>query len=234
MKTTKIYWAYCNSKYQYRAEEPVPVWQNYFKNKDIKEQGLEYVKCPAFKDFYNNTFGLTSLFDYDITFKDGEVKTQMHDQKFFQDMILVRNHASRLASFRSWYIFIAVDESLEMEFLPSNMENNAFNKSSIIIPAVLDVGKYVRIQECAFHCREDKMEIKENEIYSYVKFKTNNQIKLQRFLWTDAIENVIEDSMIGLKHYRRRTFKPLEWYYKKQQAFKTKQRVIKLLKENLL
>ena len=183
MKTTKIYWAYCNSKYQYRAEEPVPVWQNYFKNKDIKKQGLEYVRCPAFKDFY---------------------------------------------------IFIAVDESLEMEFLPSNMENNAFNKSSIIIPAVLDVGKYVRIQECAFHCREDKMEIKENEIYSYVKFKTNNQIKLQRFLWTDAIENVIEDSMIGLKHYRRRTFKPLEWYYKKQQAFKTKQRVIKLLKENLL
>ena len=78
------------------------------------------------------------------------------------------------------------------------------------------------------------MQIKEKDIYSYVKFKTDDKIEFQRFLWTDSISQTIFDTVNGIKAYRKKTFKPLNWYYKKQQALKTKKRALKLIKENLL
>jgi|TARA_B100001063_G_C16565918_1_gene453369 hypothetical protein len=229
----KIYWAYCDNQFQVRAEEPVPIFKNYFKGKDIVEDGLHYVRCPAFKDLFKNTFGIKSLFDYDLHFGD-EVTSSTHDQDFYDKMVYVRNAKSKLVSLHFRYILIAEDDSLEMEILPSIMENNSFNATSILIPGVLDVGKYLRAQECAFHCREDNMVIKEDDIYAYIKFNTNDNIKFQRFLWTDEIQNTISDTVAGAKDYNRKKFKPLAWYYKKQQALKTKQRVMKLIKQNLL
>ena len=229
----KIYWAYCDNEFQVRAEEPVPIFQNYFKGKDVVENGLHYIRCPAFKDLFKNTFGLKSLFDYDLHFGDA-VTSSMFDQNFYDKMVTVRNKKSNLVSLQFKYILIAEDDSLDMEILPSMMENNSFNATSILIPGVMDVGKYLRVQECAFHCREGKMAIKEDDIYAYIKFNTNENIKFQRFLWTDEIQNTINNPVSGVKDYRRRTFKPLAWYYKKQQALKTKQRAMKLIKQNLL
>ena len=214
---TKIYWSYCDTSLQVRADAPIPVMFNYFKGQDITENGLEYVKCPAFKDYFHNTFGIQSLFDYDINF-DKFVHSTKHNQEFFEKMVNVRNEKSKLASFNQSYIFIAENDSLKMECLPSMLENNSFNKTAILIPAVIDIGQYVRPIECAFHCRENKMEINEKDIYSYIKFKTDDKIEFQRFLWTDSIADTIHDTVNGLKDYRKKTFKPLRWYYKKQQA----------------
>ena len=174
------------------------------------------------------------MYDYDLEFKDGDVKSSMHDQDFFVNQVLIRNFESRLASFGLRYIFIAEDDSLEMEYLPSFLENNKFNLTTQLIPAVMDIGKYVRMLDCPFHCRGNKMEVREDDICAYVKFKTNNEIEFQRFLWNEEIDKTIGEVSVGVKTYRRKTFKPLDWYYKKQQAIKTKQRVLKLVKENLL
>ena len=231
--TSKIYWSYCHNIFQVRANQPVSVITNYFKGKDIQEHGLEYVKCPAFKDYFNNTFGLQSLFSYDLTFGDS-VSSQQHDQNFFEEMVNVRNEKSRLASFRLEYIFIAKDDNLEMEVLPSMLEANSFNSTAILIPAVMDIGQYLRPIDCSFHCRKNTMDIKEQDIYSYVKFNTNKKIEFERFLWDDTIKQEISNTIVGLKGYRNLNIKPLTWYYKKQQRLKTKERVIKLIKNNLL
>jgi|TARA_R110000823_G_scaffold299270_1_gene419982 hypothetical protein len=230
---TKIYWSYCDTALQVRANAPIPIMSSYFKDQDIIENGLEYIRCPAFKDYFHNTFGIQSLFDYDINFDD-YVHSTKYDQEFFEKMVNVRNEKSKFASFNQQYIFIAETDSLKMECLPSMLENNSFNKTAILIPAVLDIGQYVRSIECAFHCRTNTMQIKEKDIYSYVKFKTDDKIEFQRFLWTDSISQTIFDTVNGIKAYRKKTFKPLNWYYKKQQALKTKKRALKLIKENLL
>jgi hypothetical protein len=234
MKKSKIYWSYIDTEQQIRAKEPVPIYSNYFKDKDVKKLGLTYSKCPAFREFLHNTFGLKSLYDYDLEFKGEEVSATMHDREFFEKKVLIRNMESRMASIGLKYIMIAEEDSLEMEYLPSFLENNMFNETTQFIPAIMDIGKYVRMLDCAFHCRKNKMEVREDDIYAYIKFKTNNEIELQRFLWTDEINKTILDTNTGLLNYRRQTFKPLDWYYKKQQAIKTKQRVLKLIKENLL
>ena len=52
-----IYWAVDNSKAigSLRAEEVETVYKNLFKDKDTSE--LQYNRCPAFKDYFNNVYG---------------------------------------------------------------------------------------------------------------------------------------------------------------------------------
>ena len=146
-------------------------------------------------------------------------------------MVMMRSYKSRLASIKQPFIFIAEDDSLEMEFLPSFMENNSFNKTSIFIPGTLDIGKYVRPLDMAFNCRDNIMEIKEGDVYAYIRFKTDKNIEFKRFTWNDKIAEPIDGVVEGIKKYRSSKFKPLSWYYKKQQAMKIKQQTLKVIKK---
>lgn len=226
---TTIYWSYWG-EYQIRADEPTPMITNYFKNKDIQQ--YDYMRCPSFKENFVNTFGLKSIFDYRIKFTNNDVTSDMHDQKFYEQFLFTRNLDSKLASFNMHYIFLAENNDLEMEWMPSIMENNSFNNSAILIPGKLNIGKYVRFLDCAFHARKKTVEVKENDIYAYVRFNTNKKIKFKRFYCTDEIENLMKRQ--NITKYRGNAFKPLEWYYKKQQAIKLKDRVMKLIKQNLV
>ena len=224
-----MYWSY-NNKYQVRAEEPVPMIQNYFKEKD--PVAYDYIRCPSFIENFKNTFCLKSLFDYRIHFGD-DITSDMYDQQFYEEIVVPRNFQSKLASFRFPYIFIAECDDLEMEYLPSMMENNSFNDTAILIAGVLNVGKYVRPLDCAFHARKNKVEIKEDDIYAYVKFKTDKKIKFQRFFSNKELEETISGGAT-IVDYRKKTFKPLDWYYKKQQTIKIKEQTLALVKQNLL
>lgn len=223
-----VYWSYWG-KYQIRAEEPVPMISDYFKNKDLYE--YDYMRCPSFMENFTNTFGVKSIFDYKIKFAD-KVTSDMYDQNFADEFLNVRNVQSKLASFGLHYIFLAENNDLEMEYLPSMMENNSFNNSAILVPGKINIGKYVRFLDCSFHARENTVEIKENDIFAYARFNTNKKIKLQRFNCTEEMENLVERQ--NITQYRSRYYKPLEWYYKKQQTVKLKEQVMKLVKKNLV
>ena len=231
-----IYWSYCDAQHQIRAEEPIPILKNYWKDKrNVEESGFMHVRCPAFKDMLQNTFGIKSLYDYNLEISKKEAVSTLHDQEFFDKFIVVRDLETRLISFLSSYIFIAEDNDLEMEILPSVLENNKFNKTSMLLPATFNIGKYIRPIECAFHCRDDNWEIEEEDIYSYVKFKTDKKINFKRFVWDEQHEKVVLNAKPTASHtYRKKILKPLDWYYKKQQGIKTKQRMLELVKKTLV
>ena len=230
-KKTTIYWSYGNTM-QVRAEEPAPLLKTYFRDKNPHD--YDYNRCPAFAELNKNTFSLKSVFDYNLSFdaKDTKVVSTSQDQGFFDNMVMMRSYKSRLASIKQPFIFIAEDDSLEMEFLPSFMENNSFNKTSIFIPGTLDIGKYVRPLDCAFHTRGDKFRIDEGDIYAYVRFKTDNKIKFKEFLWNDDIQR----STLGqtITAHRKWNYKPLQWFYDKQARMKMHERTLKLVKQSLL
>ena len=228
---TTIYWSYGNTM-QIRAEEPAPLLKTYFRDKNPDD--YDYNRCPAFAELNKNTFSLKSVFDYNLSFdaKDiFEVVSTSQNQEFFNNMVNMRSYKSRLASIEQPFIFIAEEDSLEMEVLPSFMENNSFNKTSIFIPGTLDIGKYVRPLDMAFHCRDNIMEIKEGDVYAYIRFKTDKNIEFKRFTWNDEIAEPIDGVVEGIKKYRKFKFKPLSWYYKKQQAMKIKQQTLKAIKK---
>jgi hypothetical protein len=227
-KEIVIYWSYTD-KYQIRAEEPVPMVNNYLKKKVPEE--YDYMWCPSFIEYFKNTYCLKSLFDYKLKFENNGITSNMHDQTFYNEIVNLRNYNSRMASFAFPYIFIAECDDLEMEYMPSMMENNSFNNTAILIPGQMNIGKYVRPLDCGFHAKKDEVEIKEDDIYAYVKFKTNKKIVFKRFLWDEELQKEIRS--LQITKYRKH-FKPLDWYYKKQQAMKVKERTIKLINNNLL
>ena len=227
-KTTTIYWSYGN-EYQIRAEEPVPVIQNYFKNKDPDE--YEYIRCPSFREHYKNTFGLKSPFEFDLTWDGDSASTNLRNQAFYDEIFYVRNWKSRNASLFYKYFFIT-DEPLEMEYISSSLENNDFNKYAYLVNGKFDIGKYVRPLDCAFHTRGDKFRVDEGDIYAYVRFKTDNKIEFKEFLWNDDIQR----STLGqtITAHRKWNYKPLQWYYDKQARMKMHERTLKLVKQSLL
>jgi hypothetical protein len=224
-----IYWSF-DGKYQIRAEEPVPIIQNYFKNKEAKD--YEYIRCPSFQEQFHNTYGIKSIFDYNVKFQKNGITSDKHDQNFYDEFVNPRNVKSKLASFNMSYVFLADNNDLEMEYLQPTMEDNSFNNSAILIPGKINIGKYVRPLDCAFHARDTRVEIEENDIYAYVKFNTKKKIKFKRFFYTQELQDVMTGQRIA--EYRKKTFKPLDWFYKKQQAIKVKERTVKLIKKNLV
>jgi len=237
MKTTTIYWCYGNPL-QIKAKAPTPVLANYFaSDKKVHKtpaQDLDYIRCPSFRSAYTNTFALRYIHDYKLEMNNGELSSNDFDQEFYDLHVRVRNLDAHEVSIESPYIFVAEDDDMEMEYRHAAMENNAFNKSAILIIGDVNIGKYVRGTECAFHMRENKMEIKENDVYAYVKFRTDKKIILKQFLWKPEITEPANSAINGITLFRKRIFKPLDWYYKKQQAFKVKERTLKMIKENLL
>jgi len=229
-KSTTVYWTYVGT-HQIRAEEPKSVFQAYFKGKNSEE--YQYIRCPALRETLKNTFGLKSLFDYSIQFVDGSITSNNYSQSFFDKMVLLRDFNSRQASFKHFYVFIAEDDSLIMEYNPTILENNSFSKSAMLIPGTIDVGKYVRNLDMAFHCREDEMNIEEDDIYAYVKFRTDKKVEFKRFLWNDKYEEIVDQTAFLISE-RKHNFKPLDWFYKKQRVINTKRRILEVVKNQLL
>ena len=175
------------------------------------------------------------MFEYSFKFhKNNEVTSPDFDQSFYNNILTIRNSENKLVSLSSPYIMIAEDKSLEMEYVPSMLENNNFNKNAILIPGAMDIGQYVRTLDMAFHCRTENMEIKEGDIYAYCKFKTDKKIVFKRFYWTDEIAKEVSRPVNGIKTYRNKTYKSLLWYYEKQKKLGVKKRLLKLIKENLI
>ena len=229
MNDLVVYWAF-HGKYQIRAKEPVPIIQNYFKNKEAKN--YDYIRCPSFQEHFYNTFGIKSIFDYNIKFDKNGITSDKHDQEFYDEFVYERNLKSKLATFQMSYIFVANNNDLEMEYLQPTLESNSFNNSAILIPGKINIGKYVRPLDCSFHARNTQVKIQENDIFAYVKFNTKRKIKFKRFFYTDKLHDATMGQRIS--EYRKKTYKPLDWFYKKQKAIKVKERTIKLIKKNLV
>ena len=232
-----IYWSYGDEN-QIRAEKPCPVIATYLKDKDLNL--YQYARCPSFIEIYNNTFGLKSLFSWDITFNNNNDNPLINPnnftpQDFLNKQLFIRDLTTRTVSITIPYFFLTREDSLEMEYMTSGMENNSFNETAILINGKLDIGQYARTLDCAWHARKNEFKMDVGDIYAYVKFRTDKKIIFKQFLWN----NDIQEAVHGLSIQRGtqeafRNFKPLKAYYKEQQRMKVKERTLKLIEENLL
>ena len=231
-----VYWSYCDSYTQIRADDPVNVFTNHFKKQELKDllenYGQNYSRCPSLRDSLRNTFGLKSIYDYSYDIVNDS--SNDYDQEFYDSIVLLRDAKSKLASFGLSYIFFAESDNLEMELLPAFMENNAFTKSANLVVGVFDVGQYFRGLDIAFHAKENIVNVEEDDIFAYVRFNTKKKIEFKRFEWTEELSSINSEPVVGIKQHRSKTFKPLQWYYDKQHRMKTKQKALKEIKKNLI
>jgi len=241
-----IYWSNSprSSLEHLRADPPVPIINKILKNRTTDGEGaIGYNRCPAFIDELTNTYGIKSIYDYEMYWNGDEIFTQFSKKlpstiEFFEKHVRIRSKPERLfgSDLHGGCVFFTEIPSLIISQLPAFMEDNTIVKNTICIPGQFDIGKYFRPLDFAWHLKEGCNEIKfsRNEIAFYVKFHTKEKIKFQRFFWSDELTK-LHAPMSQIKFHKEPEIvtKALKFYYNVFDKFKFKKRMLKIIKENL-
>ena len=213
-----VYWS-CNhyeSPSALRAEEPVQL-QSHFFEKYPAEQVDGYRKCPSIRKFFTNLYGLKGFYDYRIEFNlsEGNINSSEYTKEFLQRLV-VRNMESALFSWPTDYVFFTDAKSLEMEIYPAFMESNDFVNKTNLIPGVLDIGKWYRPLDCAFHLKERNCSIQFSikDMLMNLRFKTEEKIEFKYFTVSKELSEFTKELLMIKEHkYSSKTTSILSYYY---------------------
>ena len=206
---------------------------------------IKYQKCPVVFKELKNIYGLKSVYDYKIIFEPPHPKVQNpnvsspdFDKEFLQQKLLVRSMRGNLFSFNQHWAFLAEDPSLEMSLMPAFMEDNSVANDTIMIPGSFDIGKYFRTLDYAFHVKDHAIgrpiQWSRSDVFCYVKFHTDEPIKLKRFFWTAELEQLNYTMMQQkISKYDTPDSLAVEWYYNIFDKFNMKERMIEIIQKNL-
>jgi hypothetical protein len=233
-----VYWASLNDNWLY-AQEPDSVLKNFvISHKHIEfNDSSQLLSCPAVKDHCNNVFALRSLQDYEFNINSSEsnmlsVSSNMLDQAFFEDRVVIRNLDAKMFSFKAnTFLFFTDVSTLPVTYpIHPYLEDNNVSARIMPITGTFDIGRWFRPMDFAFMLKKDfqSFKIEKNEIFAYIKFHTNEKINFKQFVITPELTNFTKDCTI-LTRYPK--LKSLQNYYK---VFKTKKLILKEIKKNLL
>ena len=230
--TIIVYWS-CTEEEWLRAKEPQPIYSNFIKDKKDQTTGIKL--CPAVKDYTKNTFSLKSIYEYYFETSENEsgVFSNLYNQKFFDQHVLVRSNLDKFFTFNQSFIFFTEEKSLQMSTgIFPYLEDNNITERCIVIPGEMDIGKWFRPIEFAFYLKSKYKEFKidENEIYQYIKFNTKDKIIFKQFRTNEKIKEYIKDATSS-KDFRKRQNRSITNYY---DMLKNKKHIIKEIKDNLL
>ena len=227
-----VYWSSLEDEWL-RAKEPEPVYKDFLKDKKNFESTI--VMCPAVKDYTKNTFSLKSIYDYEFEINKNlnDVTSQLYDQVFFNKHVEIRSIENKFFSFSQKLIFFTEEQSLNMSLgiLPY-FEDNEITKRCMLIPGKLDIGKWFRIIDYAFFLKNNinVFKIKEEDVYQYIKFETDQKIEFKQFKSTELINKYILD-ITSSKNHRKPKIRDLSEFY---ETMRHKKYIIKEIKNNLL
>lgn len=217
--------------------EPEPIFKLSCSEKfDIKDKAGDFRYCPAFKDYCKNTFALKMPMDYRLSLlKDQKrIVSDMYDQSFFENTVLIRSIKDNMFSIRIHYIFFA-EESLEIENNGAHFSDSEFARKTRIIPGKFDVGKWFRPLDCAIliNKNEEILNINNGDVFSYVKFLTDEEINLKRFVMTDELTDIVKQN-VSYKRFINKKFSPLSYWYDLFKSSNQKKYILKHIKNNLM
>lgn len=228
--TINVYWA-CAEEQWLMAKSPEPV-STLFYNKQLYEKtnpDMQMVSCPAFRNHLQNVYTMRSLYDYEFHIKGSEVVSDYYNQNFFNKHVLVRSAEKKCFSFLQSYVFFTDAPSLEAtvgEF--PFMEDNNITQRCIPLTGRYDIGKWFRTTEFAFLLRKDydSFKIERDEIFSYIRFHTDEKINFIQFRWNETFEQYKNDCFfINFFKY----MKTLENYYRN---FRHKKLILREIEKN--
>jgi len=234
-----IYWGVntIESPEGIRVEPPISILQKMSQeritDKQLPDKLLQYNRCPAFVDELKNLYGMKSFYDYTLQFGKDGVTSPDYDQDFFDRHLIIKSLKGNLFEFHSDFVFFTEEPSLEMSFLPAYLEDNSVVNNTIMVPGKIDIGKYFRLLEFAFHMKQKCNELNFNrkEICCYIKFHTKKKLQFKQFLYTSEICEM-DRLMMDAKHHKY-DYMNLEYYYNIFKKFNFKKKILKSIKENL-
>lgn len=227
-----VYWACLEDQWQF-ASEPESVSSVFYKkglyDKSNPNTCINY--CPSFNKNLNNLYALRSLYDYEFTIGNDEVKTPFYDKEFFDSHVTIRDFNNKFCSFKTKFIFFTDAPSLNVTFYEFPfLEDNNITQRCMPVSGQFDIGKWFRNSEFAFYLKDgyDTFKVERNEIFSYIRFHTDEKIVFKQFRMTEKLREYNND---GFKLNFYGYLKTLENYYR---SFRLKKLVLKEIEENLL
>lgn len=202
---TTVYWGQCFESTELfdslslLLAEPEPVLPQIIRDREVIAGS--FTSCPAFQDYYRNTYVVRSPVDITLTYdaKADFLYIKPQDQNFFDNFLIHRGTQigkddKPLFSFNIRYLFIA-DKDCLIEQIPVSMHDVNHNQSARLIGGTFNIAKWYRPIEFAFELLTDEFKIKKGDPLFYVRFvpKDSKKISLVYKEYTD------EDILIAKK-----------------------------------
>lgn len=159
-------------------------------------KGTKILKCPAFLDYYKNTYLIKAPIDLTFKISGSHINCQnLYPQDYLEKIFTNRYQPENLYSTvsLSWYYMFYSDKSVMIEVIPPVWHKNKLQNNINVIGATFDISKWYRPLEFAFEIIDDTQPIviKRGDPLYYVKFNTLDKVKLDRQESTKKIEELI-------------------------------------------
>jgi len=192
MKTTIIYWAvYSSLELQTRQSLAMKDIESIRKNLASKVNSANnkssYMACVSYHEYFKNTYLLkhpyTTEWHYDTNGSNDLFNLRLNDSAFMN---------SYLVDYDLQWIFFSEDD-VELETTPAFFHQKESDKYGYILAGSFNISKWFRPVSLSWQLWENVNEIKfkEDDVIAYLKFKTKNKIKLQKFELTPKLEEII-------------------------------------------
>ena len=183
--------------------------ESLFKHIQETRKGSLHLKCPAFQDYVKNTFVIKSPFDFAISVnrKNNSIDVEGLPEKIGTKFIVNRvNDIGPLSPFAMSvppvYLFYSNDDIM-LESIHPFMEINDSVSNTMLVPGTYNISKWIRPIDFSFEVKDDnkKIRIKRGDVLFYVKFKTNDdsKVELKRVSMNEELTNVM-GSCFGVKN----------------------------------
>lgn len=214
-------------------ESLIPVYLDLKKNENKNKIDTIFA-CKSFLQYTKNMYLMKNPFDLNIRIEKNTVLNFGNKKidPFLQTRVLQVEGAYNF-NYTPSYIFFS-EESLEMEILSPFMHKNTFCKNGYIYPGVFNISGWFRPVNAAlqFYSNADKTIVSlKGDPIMYIKFLTDEPIKLKRFAVNKELKNIIYATTEYKRYDPNRS---LPYLYDKFKRSGLNKKTLKLIKENLI
>lgn len=214
-------------------ESLVPVYLDLKKNENKNKIDTIFA-CKSFLQYTKNMYLMKNPFDLNIRIEKNKILNFGNKKidPFLQTRLLQVENAYNF-NYTPSYIFFS-EQSLEMEILSPFMHKNTFCKNGYIYPGVFNINGWFRPVNAAlqFYDNTDKTIVSlKGDPIMYIKFLTDEPIKLKRFTVNEELQNIINTTTMYKRYDPNRS---LPYLYEKFKRSGLEKKTLKLIKENLI
>ena len=183
--------------------DPEPALNYLIKNAD--KSSLQF-QCPAFIDYFKNTYVIKCPVDLDISIKNTNGSRELFTNNYNQ--FFCDNFLTKLGQVETKYFKFSLnvsyimysDESIIMEQMPIIMIHDLTEtyKNMCLVPGIFDISKWIRPLSASYEVFDDTKQVsfKRGDPLYFVRFRTDKKINLIRTEITEELSNVVDSCVL--------------------------------------
>lgn len=193
-----------------------------------------YVRCPAFTDTLKNTYALRFPFNFKLKVDQSTGGIESDSPEIVKTYFIPPTDKSGIVQIQLGTLFFADKPCIASQIHPY-MHYNSITEHGSVLQGEFDIHKWFRPINLAFVVHSKKKQIifdfKRGDIYSYLRFHTNENVKMYEFETNEEIQQ-ITSRCLSLKFCKTTGIMPLSEVYNSFLQKKYNTKLLKLVEQN--